>query len=110
MIHEPAPNFKKNFNVTFLLQNVLSNYPDSKEGCHFTFHRLSAKTFQRKPFRKPLPQGLRRKAFYEPPVQSCVAPSGIVVSALPSNSMNTDSIPCTEEFEVLSQSTTKLYK
>ncbi|GBO19859.1 hypothetical protein AVEN_245971-1, partial [Araneus ventricosus] len=41
--------------------------PDSKEGCHFTFHRLSAKAFPRKPFRKPLPKGLHRKAFYELP-------------------------------------------
>ncbi|GBN57684.1 hypothetical protein AVEN_216003-1 [Araneus ventricosus] len=32
----------------------------------------SAKAFPHKPFRKPLPQGLRRKAFYEPPVPSCV--------------------------------------
>ncbi|GBN05472.1 hypothetical protein AVEN_240463-1 [Araneus ventricosus] len=30
---------------------------------------LSAKAFPRKPFRKPLPQSLRRKAFYEPPVR-----------------------------------------
>ncbi|GBL80233.1 hypothetical protein AVEN_29203-1 [Araneus ventricosus] len=29
------------------------------------FHTLSAKAFPRKPFRKPLPQGLHRKAFYE---------------------------------------------
>ncbi|GBN86141.1 hypothetical protein AVEN_264208-1 [Araneus ventricosus] len=29
------------------------------------FHRLSAKAFPLKPFRKPLPQGLRRKEFYE---------------------------------------------
>ncbi|GBL79323.1 hypothetical protein AVEN_92528-1 [Araneus ventricosus] len=33
-----------------------------RKGCHFTFHRLSAKTF-----RKPLPKGLHRKAFYELP-------------------------------------------
>ncbi|GBN67599.1 hypothetical protein AVEN_105653-1 [Araneus ventricosus] len=44
-----------------------------RKGYNFTFHRLSAKAF---------PQGLHRKAFYEPPVPSCVAPSGIVVTAL----------------------------
>ncbi|GBM23179.1 hypothetical protein AVEN_147093-1 [Araneus ventricosus] len=30
-------------------------------------HWLSAKAFPRKPFRKPLPQGLHRKAFYDLP-------------------------------------------
>ncbi|GBM10746.1 hypothetical protein AVEN_212058-1 [Araneus ventricosus] len=43
------------------------NIPDSKEGCHFTFHGLSAEAFPHQPFRKPLPQGLHRKAFYELP-------------------------------------------
>ncbi|GBN59373.1 hypothetical protein AVEN_9309-1 [Araneus ventricosus] len=38
-----------------------------QKGCHFTFHRLSSKAFPRKPFRKLLPQGLHRKAFYELP-------------------------------------------
>ncbi|GBM84159.1 Alpha-1,3-mannosyl-glycoprotein 4-beta-N-acetylglucosaminyltransferase A [Araneus ventricosus] len=45
------------------------------KGDNITFHfsppvlieRLSAKAFPRKPFRKPLPQGLHRKAFYELP-------------------------------------------
>ncbi|GBM98695.1 hypothetical protein AVEN_1770-1 [Araneus ventricosus] len=50
-----------------LCDALSSALPDSKEGCHFTFHRLSAKAFPRKPFRKPLPQGLHRKAFYELP-------------------------------------------
>ncbi|GBN35082.1 hypothetical protein AVEN_60475-1 [Araneus ventricosus] len=36
-----------------------SYYPDSKEGCHFTLHRLSSQAFPRKPSRKSLPQGLR---------------------------------------------------
>ncbi|GBN46794.1 hypothetical protein AVEN_198952-1 [Araneus ventricosus] len=36
-------------------------------GCHITFYRLSAKALTRKPFRKLLPQGLHRKAFYELP-------------------------------------------
>ncbi|GBN69951.1 hypothetical protein AVEN_136474-1 [Araneus ventricosus] len=53
--------------------------PDSKEGCHFTFHMLSTKAFPRKSFRKPLPQGLHTKAFDELPHRQ--APSGIVVIA-----------------------------
>ncbi|GBN34479.1 hypothetical protein AVEN_64509-1 [Araneus ventricosus] len=38
-----------------------------EEKLPFPFHRLSAKEFLHKPFRKPLPQGLHRKAFYEIP-------------------------------------------
>ncbi|GBN36325.1 hypothetical protein AVEN_260677-1 [Araneus ventricosus] len=34
------------------------------KGCHFTFHRQA---FPRKPFRKPMPQCLHRKAFHELP-------------------------------------------
>ncbi|GBN49534.1 hypothetical protein AVEN_269776-1 [Araneus ventricosus] len=48
-------------------ERVVSILRRCKEGCHFTFHRLSAKAFPRKPFKKPLPQGLHRKAFYELP-------------------------------------------
>ncbi|GBL95223.1 hypothetical protein AVEN_253549-1 [Araneus ventricosus] len=46
---------------------AFSSFPDNEEGCHFTFYRLSAKSFPRKPFRKPLTQGLRREAFYDLP-------------------------------------------
>ncbi|GBL92250.1 hypothetical protein AVEN_35806-1 [Araneus ventricosus] len=60
-------HFVLTFFITIPGRFSCKNAPDSKEGCHFTFHRLSAKAFPRKPFRKPLPQGLRRKAFYELP-------------------------------------------
>ncbi|GBL88630.1 hypothetical protein AVEN_195627-1 [Araneus ventricosus] len=53
------------FRKELLTPQRIDHIPDSKEGCHFTFHRLSAKAIPRKPFRKPLPQGSHRKAFYE---------------------------------------------
>ncbi|GBN15726.1 hypothetical protein AVEN_135082-1 [Araneus ventricosus] len=107
---------KKPMSIRRFFIVVFEKYLDSKEGCHFNSHRLSAKAFPRIPFRKSLPQGLRgkafyelphrqglngkyakafphkpfrksfpqnwrRKAFYELPVPSCIAPSGIEVSA-----------------------------
>ncbi|GBM89190.1 hypothetical protein AVEN_145497-1 [Araneus ventricosus] len=48
-------------------QAIQYSIPDSKEGCGKVAISLSAKAFPCKPFRKPFPQGLRRKAIYELP-------------------------------------------